>query len=121
MKLDPRQIDRWTEADVVMELCWRLRRDGWTVRCEVYVPSAAHRSGFMRCDVAIVEADEILFLFEVKSVEPATIFGGSRQRRAYTEAESVHGIPVFFVYGMGGAFDACIAAARALLPRKVAS
>lgn len=73
----------------------------------------------MRCDIAIIEGDEILFLFEVKESEPFWVRSGGRQRRAYSEAISIHGVPVFFVYGMDSIAEACVRAARALLPRRV--
>lgn len=98
MKLQRWQAEHWTEADVVVELCHQLKLRKFQVRCEVRVESQFHRSGAMRCDVAIVDGDEILCLFEVKDKPPFEINPQSRQRLAY-EAANEH-VPVYFVYGM---------------------
>lgn len=93
-------MNRWTEADVVVELCHQLKLLKFQVRCEVRVASLFHRSGQMRCDVAIVRGDEILCIFEVKDREPASFNPMARQRRAYRETSET--VPVFYVYGMEG-------------------
>lgn len=98
MRLDARQAGKWTEADVVAELCHQLKLRNFKVRCEVRVESQFHRSGSMRCDVAIVDGDEILCLFEVKDTRPQEINLNGRQRLAYAAANE-H-VPVYFVYGM---------------------
>jgi hypothetical protein len=101
MKLDKRQVNKWTEADVVVELCHRLKLDEIPIRCEVFVCSENHRSGCMRCDVAVVDREEIVCLIEVKDrPEPLHQSSTTRQRWAYTDVTSRHDVPVFYVWGM---------------------
>jgi hypothetical protein len=53
----------------------------------------------MRCDVAIVDGNEIRCLFEVKDTGPPRAMNhAARQRRALGAASEI--VPVFFVYGM---------------------
>lgn len=99
------------EADIAGELYYQLRGYGIVPRLELKLPSALHRSGKMRVDMAIVIDKTLRAVIECKN--PGTKAGKAwykrqsfskfkidRQISAYEQFEKVHGIPVFWCRSM---------------------
>ncbi len=102
-----KDVESWkySETDVLVELAYRLKLLGETFRCEVWLPSSAHKSGFMRCDLAVIRDGKIAFVVEVKHHTPRALelqCLPGRQEACYQEFEECHGIPVLWVRGMAG-------------------
>lgn len=91
-------LDR-SEADVATEFAHRIKRDGrLTIRMEVHLPSAHHRSGRFRADAVIFRpSGSAVCAIEFK--RPGKRVGArARQRNAYADLPFPH----FYVVGFHG-------------------
>lgn len=95
----PRRRHLYSEADVMGDFYYQARKAGFGVYLEVQFPSARHRSGFMRVDGVVVEADEEMICFvETKRPGKAIPYEG-RQYEAYRDLERTYGIPTLWIGG----------------------
>jgi hypothetical protein len=82
-----------TEADLLCELYHQAKTAGMRIRMETRVPSAVHRSGYLRADAAIMLNNAPVILIEAKTPGSQLPKPESRQHRAYAST----GLPVFYL------------------------